>query len=156
VELVLSAVFDVIYGVARGQVNDFRDKDSAATVTPAVLDFDKLDWTAIANTPKAERGAYAPSEEELKSFLDSYAEVMPAATGRSESAIKNHVTLFAAGFKKQRAQKEILELFVGMLQVYLSKAPADAVEENLQVVEYFSNKLERWLKAEEKITMDML
>ena len=155
-ELINAAVFDVIYNVARGQINEFREKDPKATVTPAVLDLDKLDFTAIANTPKAERGAYAPSDEELKTFLDSYLEVMPAATGKTEAQIKNHITLFQSGFKKQRNQKEILELFAGMLQVYLSKAPTDAVEENLQVVEYFTNKLDRWLKAEEKITMDML
>jgi hypothetical protein len=156
VELLEAAVFDVVYSVARGQINEFREKDPKAIVTPAVLNYDQLDWTAIANTPKAERGAYAPSDEELKAFLDSYVEVMPAATGKTEAQIKNHVLLFQGGFKKQRAQKEILELFLGMLQIYLSKAPQDATEENAQVVEYFINKLDRWLKAEEKITMDML
>lgn len=155
VDLINSAIFDVIYGVARGQINDFRDNDAnkGKPVTQAVLNFDELDFTKIANTPKAERGAYAPSDEELKTFLESYQEVMPAAADKKPEAIKNHITLFQGGFKKQRAQKDILELFSGMLAIYLTSAPPDAQEENMQVVEYFINKLDRWLKAEEKITM---
>lgn len=157
-ELINGAIFDVIYGVARGQINEFRDNEAnkGKTVTPAVLNYDKLDFTAIANTPKAERGAYSPSDEELKSFLESYAEYMPAIAAKSPEVIKKHVELFQAGFKKQRAQKEILELFSNMIALYATKAPTDTVEENQQVVEYFANKLDRWLKTEEKITMDML
>jgi hypothetical protein len=156
VELIDSAIFDTIYTVARGQVNDFREKNPKETVTNAVLDYDKLDWTAIANMPKSERGAYAPNEEELGTFLDSYAAVMPAATQKTAEQIGNHIKLFKDGFKKQRGQKDILELFSGMLQVYMTAASTDDLEENMQVVEYFVNKLDRWLKAEEKITMDML
>jgi hypothetical protein len=155
-ELVMAAIEDVIYGVARGQINEFREKNPKDTVTNAVLDYDKLDFTVIANTPRAERGAYAPSEDELKAFLESYQEVMPAASGKKPEVIKNHVALFQAGFKKQRNQKDVLQLFVDMLQIYITTAPADIVEEHQEVLEYFINKLKKWLTAEEKITMDML
>jgi hypothetical protein len=155
-ELLNSAVFDVIYGVARGQVNEFREKDPKATVTNAVLDYDKLDFTAIANTPKAERGAYAPSDEELKAFLEAYQAHMPEITGKKPEAIQNHVTLFQGGFKKQKGQKDILELFANMVELFAAKAPNDVVEEHMPVLEYFTNKLNRWLTSEEKITMDML
>lgn len=156
VELLRQAVFDIVYGVARGQVNDFRDKDLNATVNMSTLNFDKLDWTAIANMPKSERGAWAPSEEELAAFLASYKEVMPKATGKDIAVINNHVALFQGGFKKQRGQKEILELFANMLSIYIANAGEEAMDENVQTVEYFVNKLDRWLKTEEKITMDML
>lgn len=155
-ELVMAAITDVIYAAARGQINDFREKDSNAIVTNAVLDYDKLDFTVIANTPRAERGAYVPSEEELTAFLGSYKEVMPAASGKTAEQINNHVALFQAGFKKQRGQKEILQLFIDMLGVYVASAPADTVDEHKDVLEYFINKLTKWLSAEEKITMDML
>lgn len=154
-ELIQSAIYDVVYSVARGQINEFRDAETnkGKTVTQAVLNLDKLDFTAIANTPRAERGAYAPSDEELKAFLDSYLKVMPVLAGKKEEVIKNHLVLFQGGFKKQKAQKDILELMAGMVAIYLSTGPADEVEENLQVAEYFVNKLDRWLKAEETITM---
>jgi hypothetical protein len=156
IELLNGAIFDVVYGQARAQVNDYREKNPKDTVTNAVLNYDKLDWTAIANMPKSERGAYAPDESEVEAFVTSYAEVMPAAAQKSPEAIANHVKLFKDGFKKQRGQKEILELFDGMLSVYLASAPQEAVEDNLQVVEYFQNKLQRWIKAEATVTMDML
>lgn len=155
-ELLMQAVTDQIYRVARSQINEIREKDSASNITPASLNYDKLDWTAIANMPKSERGAYAPDEEELKSFFDSYLEVMPAATNKSKEKIENHVLCFKTNFKKQRAQKEILEMFRDALAVYVSNAGEEAVEENSDVIEYYSNKLNRLLKAEETITMDDL
>ena len=156
VELLQAAVFDQIYAVARGQVNDFREKDLNALVTPAALNLDKLDWTAIANTPKAERGAYAPDDAEIAAFCKAYMDIMPAATGKAEETIKNHVVIFQGGFKKQRAQKDMLEFFVGMLTIFVSKASEEVLEDNAQVVDYFVTKLKRWMQTEEKITMDML
>ena len=155
-ELVMSAITDVIYAAARGQINEFREKDATAIVTNAVLDYDKLDFTAIANTPRAERGAYVPGDDELKAFLESYKEIMPAASGKSAEVINNHIQLFQAGFKKQRGQKEILQLFINMLGIYVASAPADTVDEHKDVLEYFVNKLTKWVTAEEKVTLDML
>ena len=57
---------------------------------------------------------------------------------------------------KQRSQKEILEMFQNALAVYLSSAGDDAAEEHVEVIEYFSNRLSKLLKSEEKITMDDL
>lgn len=156
VDLIRTAVEDVIYTVARSQVNDFREKDLNALVHNGILNYDDLDWTKIANTPKSERGAYAPSEEELKTFYESYMEVMPTAAQKPEANIKNHILLFQGGFKKQRAQKEVLELMKGMLDTYLNNAGEAAVEDNFQVVDYFITKLSRWMAAEAPITMSML
>lgn len=155
-ELLMSAVRDVIYGAARGQINDFRERDPSATVSQAVLNYDALDWTAIANVPPAQRGAYVPSDEETKAFLASYLEVMPAATNKSIEQIKYHVTLLGEGLKKQKAQKNMLEFFAGMLQVYLASAGEDAVEEHIQVIDFLTTRITRWLSASEQITMDML
>lgn len=155
-ELLLSAVSNVIFGVARGQINDFREKDPKGTVTPAVINYDQLDWTAIANMPKSERGSYVPSEEDNKAFLDAYLEVMPAATNKEPAKIKNHIDIIASGFKKQRAQKDILEFFQDALSIFINAAGAEVVEEHMDVIEYYQNKLARMLKVEEKITMDDL
>lgn len=155
-ELLMTAVTDQIYRVARMQINELRDKQADAAITPASLNYDKLDWTAIANMPKSERGAYVPEEEDIKAFLESYQEIMPAATNKSKEKIENHVLCFQTGFKKQRAQKEILEMFKDALAIYISQAGEAAVEEHADVIEYFSNRLERMLKSEEKITMEDL
>lgn len=155
-ELIFSTVQDQVYRIARQQINDFREKNPEATVTSASLDYSKLDWTAIANMPKAERASSVPSDEDINAFLDSYKEVMPAALNKPQKNIDNHVLLFQSGFKKQRSQKEILEMFQNALTVYTATAGEAAVEEHGDVISYFSGKLERFLKTEEKITMDQL
>lgn len=155
VDLLLSTITDQVYRVARSQINDFRDNNKDSTVTAAVLNYDKLDWTAIANMPKSERGSSVPGDEDIKAFLDSYLAIMPAALGKDKEKIENHLVCFQTGFKKQRAQKDILEMFTNALAVYIT-AVGEGIEEHLEVVEYFSNRLNKLLKSEEKITMDDL
>lgn len=155
-ELIMSVVADAVYSVARGQVNDFREKDPTAVVTNAALDYDRLDFTAIANTPKAERGAYVPGDEELKAFLEVYVGVMPAATDKPVENIKNHVPFYQSLFKKYRNQKQVLQLFANSLSVFVTSVEPDVLEEHQDVVEYFISKLDKWLKAEEKLDMDAL
>ncbi len=155
-ELLRATVLDQIYRVARGQINDFREKNPEATVTAASLNYDKLGWTAIANMPKSERSSSVPSDEDIKEFLDSYLNVMPAALDKPKKNIENHVACFQAGFKKQRSQKDILEMFTNALAVYVTAAGDSALEEHMEVIEYFQNKLGKLLKTEEKITMDDL
>lgn len=155
-DLVLAAVQSIIFGVARGQINDFREKDATAVVTPAVVNYDKLDFTAIANMPKSERGSFVPADEDVASFLESYLAIMPEATNKAKEKIKNHCDIISTGFKKQRAQKDMLEFFKEALSVYVVNAPEEAVEEHAEVLEYLNNKLDRMLKVEEKITMDDL
>lgn len=155
VELILSTLTDQVYRIARGQINDFRENNKDGTVTAAVLNYDKLDWSAIANMPKSERTSSVPSDEDIKAFLDLYLEVMPTALNKPKANIENHLLCFQTGFKKQRSQKEILEMFTNALAVFVTTV-GDGIEEHLEVVEYFSNRLAKLLKAEEKITMDDL
>ena len=156
VELLNSAVSGIIYGVARGQINDFREANPDGTVTPAVLNYERLDFTAIANMPKSERGSFVPADEDVKAFLASYLEIMPAATNKDAERIKKHCEIISTGFKKQRAQKDMLEFFKDAFAVYIGAAPEAVVEDHLEVIEYFTNKLDRLLKVEERVTMDDL
>lgn len=157
--LVMDAIFDVVYGVARGQINAFREvpANKDTPITMSVLNLEKLDWTAIANMPKGERGSSVPSDEDIKSFLESYLEVMPEATGKTKEKIENHVALFTAKFKKQRGQKELLEVFQQALNIYINavaETQPDVLEDNAPVIEYYQAMLDRYLKSEEKITLD--
>lgn len=155
VDLIQSTLLDQVYRVARSQINDFRDNNKDGTVTAAVLNYDKLGWTAIANMPKSERASSVPSDEDTKAFLDSYLEVMPTALNKPKANIENHILCFNTGFKKQRSQKDILEMFQNALAVYV-QAVGEGVEDHIEVVEYFANRLSKMLKLEEKITMDDL
>jgi hypothetical protein len=155
-ELLFSTLQDQVYRIARGQINDFREKSLDAVVTAASLDYDKLSWSAIANMPKGERASTVPSDEDTKAFLDSYLQVMPEALSKPKKNIENHIACFTASFKKQKSQKEILEMFLNALAVYVSTVGEETVEEHMEVLEYYQNRLEKLLKSEEKITMDNL
>lgn len=157
-ELIDSTILDQVYRVARGQINDFREKpeNKDAAVTAATLNYNGLDWTAIANMPKGERASTIPGEDDIKAFLTSYLEIMPTALNKPKVNIENHILCFQAGFKKQRSAKEILEMFANALSVYTTTASAETVEEHLEVIEYFSGRLSKMLSAEEKITLDNL
>lgn len=154
--LIHDAIFDVIYGQARNQINEFREKDENKDkeITTAVLNYEKLDWTAIANMPVRERASSVPSDEDIQAFLDTYAQVMPKALDKDEKKIAVHVDLFKAGFKKQRSQKELLEVFVNALDVFAATVGEETLAEHMAVWDYFRNKLDRFLKTEEKITLD--
>lgn len=156
VELLISTVTDQIYRVARGQINDFREANKDGVVTAAVLNYAGLDWTAIANMPKGERASSVPGDEDVKAFLASYLEIMPAALNKPKANIDNHLLCFQSGFKKQRSAKEILEMFQNALLVYMATATPEVVEEHLEVVEYYSGRLTKMLTAEEKLTLDNL
>lgn len=156
VELLLSTVTDQIYRIARMQINDFREANKDGTVTAAVLNYDKLSWTSIANMPKSERASSIPSDEEFTAFYESYMQTMPAALGKPPKNIENHILCFKDTFKKQRSQKDILDMFKNALTVYTAVAGEAAVEEHEDVITYYTNKLDKMLNASEKITMDDL
>jgi hypothetical protein len=156
VELILATVTDQVYRVARSQINDYRDNNKDAVVTAASINYDKLDWTAIANMPKSERASTVPADEDIKAFLDSYLEVMPAALNKPIDKVTNHIVCFQTTFKKQRSQKDILEAFQQFLTIYTASADEAAIEEHSAVIEYYNGRLEKLLATEEKITMDSL
>ena len=156
VELIQQAIATIVYQVARGQINDFREKNPSGVVTPSALNYDLLDLTAIANMPKSERGSFVPADEDLKAFIASYLELMPEITGKTADKIAKHVDIIATGFKKQRGQKDMLEFFQDALAMYATNVAAEVLEDHMEVVEYLNSRLERMLKVEEKVTMDDL
>jgi protein involved in sex pheromone biosynthesis len=149
-ELMQAALHDQVYRIARSQINDFRDNDANKDmpVTAASLNYDKLDWTAIANMPKGERASTVPSDEELQSFYTSYKEVMPGALNKAPEIIGNHIACFEINFKGMRAKKAMLEKFSDFLDVYAATASADAMEENEDAFNYFKGRVGKLLKAD--------
>lgn len=155
-ELLFGTLQDQVYRIARGQINDFREKNPETEVTAAALNYDKLDWSAIASMPARERTSSVPSDEDIKSFLDKYLEVMPSALDKPKVNIENHLLCFQSGFRKQRSQKEILEMFKDSLAVFVATVGDEGVAEHIECVEYFTSRLDKLLVTEEKITMDNL
>jgi hypothetical protein len=154
-DLLMSALESIVYSQAREQINDIREKNKdIVAITQDKLNLDSLLWDYIANLPARERASSVPSDEDLQAFFESYLSVMPKTLEKDEGKIKNHINIFKEGFKKQRSNKPMLEVFKNFLAVYAQNVPEETLEEQGAVVTYYETKLDRMLKSEEKITME--
>lgn len=152
--LVMSAVQSIIYQAAREQFDEiieaFGDDDSK-TVAADMLDLSRLDLSYIANLPPSSRGGTALTDEDWKAFFDDYVTVMVAATGKEMDRVVKHVELFKRP-TKVKANKEVLHLLVGQLDIYL--ANTQNAEDNSDCAVRIRDKYERWSKEPEK-TVDL-
>lgn len=152
--LVMSAVQSIIYQAAREQFDEiieaFGDDDSR-TVAADMLDLSRLDLSYIANLPPSSRGGTALTDEDWKAFFDDYVTVMVAATGKEMDRVMKHVDLFKRP-TKVKANKEVLQLLVGQLDIYL--ANTQNAEDNGDCAVRIRDKYERWSKEPEK-TVDL-
>ena len=143
-EVIVSAVSDIFYQAARAQFDDaienFADPDQE--VSPAALDFDKLNLTYLANLPPSSRGASAVTEEEWKFFFEDYLAVMVAATGKEEKRIQNQIEHFK---KPQRVKvnAKVLEVLVDQLSIYVTKTAA--LEDTGTCAERLLTKFNKWI-----------
>lgn len=144
-ELVISAVSDLFYQAARGQFDDIIENmtDPDGEVTPAMLDFDKLTLSYIANLPKSARGASAISDDEWNYFYSDYLAVMVAATGKEEKRIQNQIEHFK---KPQRikANGKVLEVLVDQLSIYVTKTAM--LEDTGTCSDRLMTKFSKWLE----------
>lgn len=154
VELLLSAVTDQIYNIARQQINAARENTKDLVVSAATLDFAKLSWTAIANMPKSERASIVPADEDVLAFLEVYKQVMPAATGKDAAKIAVHCDIIKDAFKKVKSQRPMLEVFQNAFTIFVASVDEATLEEHLAVVDYYKGRLDKLLASEEKISMD--
>lgn len=155
-DLVLEYVNSAIRDQARAQfdelIESFGDDDSR-TVSGDQLDFDRLTFSYIANLDPKVRGARALSEEDYTAFFTDYANVMVATTGKPIEKIKKHIELFKKPARVKSA-KDVLGVLVEQLDIYLVSSPN--LEETGEAANRTRAKFDRWLKAEEEISLDAL
>lgn len=155
-DLALEYVNSAIRDQARAQfdelIESFGDDDSRS-VSADQLDFDKLTFSYIANLPPAQRGARALSEEDYAAFFTDYANVMVATTGKPIEKIKKHIELFKKPARVKSA-KDVLGVLVEQLDIYLVSSPN--LEETGEAANRIRAKFDKWLKAEEEVSLDAL
>jgi len=155
-DLVLEYVNSAIRDQARAQfdelIESFGDDDSR-TVSGDQLDFDKLTFSYIANLDPKVRGTRALSEEDYTAFFTDYANVMVATTGKPIEKIKKHIELFKKPARVKSA-KDVLGVLVEQLDIYLVSSPN--LEETGEAANRTRAKFDKWLKAEEEISLDAL
>lgn len=148
VQLVLDALNDQIFLAGRAQINAWREDNPEGDFTPALFDLNKLSLEYIATLDRKSRGAYAPSDDELKSFAEDYSDVMINTVQYDTKKVATHVDLFKKGCIKIKTNKVALGKLRDVMAIYASRT--ENMEEQEQVYEWLTARIERWIKAEEK------
>lgn len=153
--LILEAVMAMIDTAARSQINDFRetqglDKD----FTPTNFDLDKLTLTAIANTPRSERGGPAISDEDWTAFLEDYLHVMTKDVGYDEKKAKLHVMHFKVQLRRVKNDKASVKKLLDFLNIWATKT--EALEDHQLCYEDLTRRATKYLNAEEKNLVEAL
>lgn len=153
-KLVLGAIEDIIYKQARQQINDYReanpDADSDAVAANA-FDDAKLDFTFIANMPKAQRASTVPDDAVLAAFLDVFKTSGPGITQVEPKKLEAQITYgFKLSFKQHSKNFPVLHVFQDTLNAFIAGASEELVSEHEEAITYYSDRLAKLLDAEQK------
>lgn len=155
-KLVMEGVEELVISAGRSQINDFLEKDPKGTFTANNFDLSKLTLEFIATLEKGRRGAWAPSDEDMKAFTDDYTQVMVHLVNYDPKKVKVHCDVFSKGLSKVKADKVAVDKMKQFLVLYASKATEDAMKLNEQTYEWLMGKADKYLEAEEKNFADAL
>lgn len=154
-ELILEAVIAEIDRAARNQINDFReDKGLDVDFKPEMFDLAKLNITAIANTPRGERGGPEISDESWTAFLEDYKTTMVDKVGYDKKKVELAQVHFKVQFRRIKNDKAAVKKLLDLLMVWASNS--DSVEDHTQVFEDLSKRANKYLLAEEKNVSEAL
>lgn len=154
-ELLLDAVKAEIDRAARGQINDWREANpSEANFTATNFDLAKLSLTAIANTPKGERGGPAISDEDWTAFLADYKHVMVHVVGYEDKKVNLAIMHFKVQLRRIKNDKPAVQKLLDLLNVWASKT--ENLEDHTSCYEDLAKRAGKYLKAEEKNVAEAL
>ena len=151
-KMLMDAVEDVIFSAGRQQINSYLENNPDGTFTNEMFDLSKLTLEAIALIPKKERGAWAPGKEDLDAFCEDYKQVMVHDIGYDAKRVGTHCNNFSKGLIKIKNDKPILAKVKELLLTWAAKSPN--IDEHQQTYDWFVARIEKWLKAEEKLTVE--
>ncbi len=156
---IMDLLNDAVKDAGKMQINEFLEKNEAdpkARFSATMFDLTKLTLEFIANLPKGQRGAWAPSDEELKDFSTNYTNVMVHEVNYDPKKVKVHVDQIVKGFAKIKADKIAVAKMKEFLTVWASKVTEETMGEHEAVFTWLNNRADKYLKAEEKNFADAL
>ena len=154
-ELILEALIAQVESSARQQINDWRetnglDKDFTATN----FDLNKLSITAIANTPRSERGGPQISDEDWTAFLEDYKHVMVHGVGYEEKKVNLAIMHFKVQLRRIKNDKPAVQKLLDLLNLWASKT--ESLEDHTACYEDLSKRANKYLKQEERNVAEAL
>lgn len=143
---VLALLKDAVEGQLRDQINEGTPADK--------LDFSKLTLSYLANIPPAERRGGGIPKETWEAFAADYAEVMPAAAGKTPEQIANALKIILGKFQQIKTNKDVLAFFQTQIALYVESTKNG--EEFQDCIEFLLNKLETFMQADNKALLNNL
>ena len=154
-ELLLEAAINEVDKAARSQINDWREAQGLdKNFTAANFDLSKLSLTAIASTPKSERGGATISDEDWTAFLEDYTQVMVHAVGYEANKVKLAVMHFKVQLRRIKNDKAAVQKLLDLLNVWATKTPN--LEDHTACYEDLAKRAAKYLKAEDKNVAEAL
>lgn len=153
--LIMEGVVSLIDTAARSQINDFREANGLdADFTATAFNLDKLTLTAIANTPRSERGGPAISDEDWTAFLEDYSHTMVQVVGYEAKKVALHVQHLKVQLRRVKNDKASVQKLLDLLNVWASKT--ENLADYLPCYQSLETKANKYLKAEDKNVAEAL
>lgn len=147
-ELLVDIVSDFIRTQVAGYVGDTAD------VTQENFPADKFDFTYLANLPKEDRRSAAIAKEVWDAFCKDYITVMPARTGKTETAVATAAEIFLKKLAPVKTNKKVIEKLKEQLSIYSETEKAEQFEE---VLTFLVKRADVYLAADDVVyTSDMI
>lgn len=140
-ELVMEAVKQIQIDRAREIINDDEK------ITAETFPYGELDWTKIANLPKAERRGGGISKETWDDFAKDYIVVMPALTGKTAEQVANAAKILLNKFQSCKTNKPVLTLLKNQLALYA--ANSQNAEQFTDCITFLTEKADTFLNMDD-------
>ena len=142
-EAITSACNTLIVMAAREQLDELPNY---VEVDVAAIDFSKLDFTVIANTPKESRRGGGLPAELVEAFKEDFAQVL-AAVGTAERAINTLLNLVFEGMKNVKTDKKVLNKLTEYLDSWRTNTSAANIEVFSPVTNHITKRIAGYLAA---------
>jgi hypothetical protein len=156
-QMLMEGVYALIENAARGQIVAWREENPPkSTFAWSNFDMSKLTIEAISNLPKGQRGAWAPSDDDLKAFNESYADTMVNAVAYDPNRVKIHCAHYLKGLSKMKTDKAALGKMLELLTVFASNASEEVMEEQADTYNWLRERATKYMNYTPKNFADGL
>lgn len=138
-ELIVEQVNAVLAAEVRSQLDELPTYEEVDT---SKIDFAKVDFVALANTPRATRSGGGISEETWADFEADFATVITEKTSTTPEQAKKVVTLLTKRLKDVSKQETVLHKLGEYLDAWFTQTTAAQQVALAQVYERLSKRIE--------------
>lgn len=140
----LELVFEALSDTIRFAATDIINNDE--NITSDKFPYDKLTWTAIANTDRSDRRSTNIHEDTWKAFVEDYVTIMPALTNKTKEQVANAAAVFVNKLNMVKTNKTLLSQLKDQFTIYVSATKNG--EQFSEIVDLLQRKFKTYMEAD--------